>query len=159
VAENEIQNATVLAILPAREDRRCLSAVFADSNWILVFTGNIAEALGVLRSIVVGVVLCDIRFPGGHTWRDLLHEMSKMEDPPPLIVADRLADDRRWVEVLNLGAHNLLAKPFNSEEVLRAVTAACRGHENQRGPVRNWSQPEADSRDPKEASRAMGAAR
>jgi DNA-binding NtrC family response regulator len=159
VAEKEIQNAAVLAILPAREDRLSLSAAFGDSGWILVFTGNLAEALAVLRSIVVEVVLCDLCFPEGHTWRDLLHEMLKMEDPPPLIVADRLADDWLWAEVLGLGAENLLAKPFHSGEVLRAVTTACWRHEKQRGPVRKRIQPETGSRETKEAARAIAAAR
>jgi DNA-binding NtrC family response regulator len=104
VAEKEIQNATVLAILPAREDRLSLSVAFADSGWILVFTGNLREALVVLQSILVGVVLCDIRFPCGHTWKDLISQMLRMEDPPLLILADRLADDCLWVEALNLGA-------------------------------------------------------
>ena len=63
MAEKDIQNATVLAILPAGEDRLSLSAAFADSGWILVFTGRLAEALAVLGSVVVGGVLCDICLP------------------------------------------------------------------------------------------------
>ena len=64
MAEKEIRNATVLAILPAREDRLSLGVALADSGWILVFAGNLGEALAVLQSILVGVVLCDTRLTG-----------------------------------------------------------------------------------------------
>ena len=157
MAEKEFQNATVLAVLPAREDRLSLSLAFADSGWVLVFTGNLREALAVLQSILVGVVLCDTCLPGGQTWRDLIHEMLGMEDPPPLILADRLADDCLWDEALNLGAYDVLAKPFDSREVLRTVTTACRRHENRSGLVRNRKEAEA-GRECEEAARAMDAA-
>lgn len=156
MAENKIQNATVLAILPAREDRLSLSVAFAGSGWMLVFTGSLGEGLAVLQSILVGAVLCDIHLPGGHTWRDLISEMRKMGDPPPLIVTDRLADDRLWIEALNLGVYDLLAKPFGSGEALRTITTACRRHENRPRLVPSRKRPEAHP-DAKEAAQAMGA--
>jgi len=157
VAEKEIQNATVLAILPAREDRLSLSLAFADSGWILVFTGNLGEALAVLRSILVGAVLCETCLPGGDTWRELMREMLKMEAPPPLILADRLADESLWVEALNLGVYDLVAKPFDPKEVLRTVSMACRRHESRSGLVRNRRQPDARGGDSKEPALAMSA--
>ena len=157
MAEKEIRNATVLAILPAREDRLSLSVAFADSGWILVFAGNLGEALAVLQSILVGVVLCDTRLTGGHTWRELMSEMLNMEAAPPLILADRLADECLWVEALTLGVYDLLAKPFDPKEVLRAVNTACRCHENRPGRVRNRRQPQNGSRGSHEAARAMAA--
>lgn len=148
--ENGIENATVLAILPAHEDRRSLSVAFAGSGWISAFTGNLEEALAVLESVLVGVVICDVRLPGGHSFRDLINEMLKMQTPPPLILADRLADDRLWVEALNLGVYDLLATPFESKEVLRAVTLSCRCPEHRSGLMRNLK--EGGGRDSKEAA-------
>jgi DNA-binding response OmpR family regulator len=65
-------------------------------------------------------------------WQDLLWEMQKIDSPPALIVADRLADERLCVEVLNLAAHDLLAKPFDGQEVLHAVSTAFHRTENER---------------------------
>jgi hypothetical protein len=48
-----------------------------------------------------------------------------MDNPPRFIVADRLADNRLWSEVLNLGGWDLIAKPFDAKEVLHIVTVAC----------------------------------
>jgi DNA-binding response OmpR family regulator len=45
--------------------------------------------------------------------------------PPYLIITSRLADDYMWAEVLNLGAYDLLVKPFDPMEVYRVVGFAC----------------------------------
>ena len=41
-----------------------------------------------------------------------------------LIVTSRLADDRLWAEALNLGAYDVLAKPFERMELVRSVSSA-----------------------------------
>jgi DNA-binding response OmpR family regulator len=40
-------------------------------------------------------------------------------------VTSRHADDRLWAEALNLGAWDVLAKPFDPGEVVRVVNLAC----------------------------------
>jgi DNA-binding response OmpR family regulator len=46
-------------------------------------------------------------------------ESATLTDPPLLIVSSRLADEHLWAEALNLGVFDVLAKPFQSEEVLQ----------------------------------------
>ncbi len=58
------------------------------------------------------------------TWRDLLHETSRLQDAPNLIVTSRLADERLWADVLNAGGYDLLLMPFDSDEVVRILTQA-----------------------------------
>jgi DNA-binding NtrC family response regulator len=132
VAEKPITNPTILAVFPADEDRASLIDIFAHSDWKIGFTGVQAETRRALLRSAVGAVVSDSRLADGYCWQDLLREMQAMDGPPPLIVADRLADDRLWAEVLNLGAYDLLAKPFDSREVLHAVTSACRHAESER---------------------------
>jgi DNA-binding NtrC family response regulator len=133
VAEKPIANSTILAVFSAWEDRTSLASIFAHSNWKLRFTGAFPQAQIELSESQVGVVISEARLSDGHCWKDLLNEIRGLEDPLPLIVADRLADERLWSEVLNLGAYDLLAKPFDAREVLHAVTTACRRVENERG--------------------------
>jgi DNA-binding response OmpR family regulator len=40
---------------------------------------------------------------------------------PSLIVSSRLADEHLCAEALNLGAFDVLAKPFNKMDVIRSV--------------------------------------
>ena len=127
MATSRIANQTVLVVLPAADDRKSLAAILARSHWEVRFAQGEREVRTALRAgpsvVISGRELC-----GGRGWRDVLCDLQKMECPPPLIVADRLADDRLWAEVLNLGAQDLLAKPFDAAEVLHAVTAACFPH-------------------------------
>ena len=54
----------------------------------------------------------------------MLDHISLLPDPPLLIVTSRLADERLWAEALNLGAWDVLAKPFDADEVIRIVSIA-----------------------------------
>lgn len=69
------------------------------------------------------MVLCECNLLPG-TWRDLLEEIYNLPLAPTLIVGSRIADDRLWAEALNLGAWDVLAKPFEKSELLRSVSVA-----------------------------------
>ena len=43
---------------------------------------------------------------------------------PNLVVTSRLADDRLWAEVLNLGGWDVLSTPFEAAELIRVLFAA-----------------------------------
>ncbi len=59
------------------------------------------------------------------TWKPLLERFARLSAPPLLIVTSRLADDHLWAEALNLGAYDVLAKPFEVGEVARIAGLAC----------------------------------
>lgn len=54
----------------------------------------------------------------------MLEHTRDLANPPSLILTSRLADEHLWVEALNLGVWDVLAKPFDPTEVLRSVKAA-----------------------------------
>ena len=69
------------------------------------------------------LVLCDRDlFPG--SWKEILHGIKRMSNPPLLVVTSRLADEQLWAEALNLGAYDVLAKPFEVTEVNRVLSLA-----------------------------------
>lgn len=113
-------------MLPAGDDRRALEEILACSTWTVLAKITLADAYSVLKAVPIGVVITENRFPGGQCWKDLLYFMRNIPNPPPLIVADRLADDRLWAEALNLGAFDVLAKPFKSDEVRHVCESARR---------------------------------
>ena len=124
-----------MAVFPAGDDRTSLINILGRSKWKLQFTCTLREtqiALGVSP----GVVISGVRLSDDHSWNDLLYEMQKIERPPPLIVGERLADERLWAEVLNLGGYDLLATPFDAKEVRHAVSTACRRTENEQEMAR-----------------------
>jgi DNA-binding response OmpR family regulator len=59
-------------------------------------------------------------------WKDLLAAIRLLPDPPLLIVTSRLADEYLWAEVLNLGGHDVIAKPFLLAELRWVLAGAWR---------------------------------
>jgi DNA-binding NtrC family response regulator len=72
----------------------------------------------------IPVVICNHTLLDGD-WKRILTAVEKAPVPPTFLVSSRLADERLWAEVLNLGAFDLLlGGPFDREEVLRVLENA-----------------------------------
>jgi DNA-binding response OmpR family regulator len=55
--------------------------------------------------------------------------------PPLLIVASRTADEYLWAEALNLGAYDVLSKPYHPAEVIRVLSMAWLHWRNRHEPA------------------------
>ena len=123
----------VLSISPMEEDHFFLENIFNDLHGTLdpshTFKVNacatLASGLLALRKRQFEVVVCERDLPPG-SWKDVLEQVTILPDPPSLIVTSRLADERLWAEALNLGAYDVLAKPFDRSDAMRVVGAAWR---------------------------------
>ena len=115
----------VLAVSPKESDASALSHILTHSAWTLMTANDVGSARRILAQHYVHVVLCDAKLPDG-TWKDLLATVVDMSEPPQMIVTAQHADDRLWAEVLNLGAWDVLVKPFHPKEVYRTVHLAWR---------------------------------
>ncbi len=120
---------TVVSISPMESDHVFLEHVFAHSHWSVMGLRSRRQALGWLRRKPAPVVLCEESLPDGG-WREVLADLNQLPDSPVLIVTSRLADDALWAEVLNVGAYDLLMKPFDVTEVFRVVSLAWRHWRN-----------------------------
>ena len=121
-------NIAVLSVGPADEHQTALAQILQQSRWLAgtgargtVKFSDVPHTVPVsLHEGRVPIVLCD----DDSGWREMLHEFRSLPDPPSLIVTSRLADDRLWSEALNLGAYDVLAKPYDSKEVIRVLDMA-----------------------------------
>jgi DNA-binding NtrC family response regulator len=115
---------TVL-LAQARETARVsLRKILHGPNWDLREVSTCREAIAVLRRRNHPlVVICDNELPDSG-WIPLLDAVNELHSRPSLIISSRLADERMWAEVLNLGAYDLLAVPFAADEVTRTVFLA-----------------------------------
>lgn len=131
MSANFSNHVTVLVVDPSQEDHASLVTIFGSSPWgfcpepawRLKTTTNLQSAWRVLRAGRVPIVLCEYNL-GPETWRELLEQVESLNQPPFVIVTSRLADERLWAEALNLGAYDVLAKPFDRTEVMRVVSMA-----------------------------------
>jgi len=114
-----------LVVSPNEEDHWALIHILRPAGWAVDTVRTSMEALRSLAIEPASVVIVDRYLPDGN-WKTLHNQLIHMEFPPNLIVTSRLADDRLWTEVLNLGAFDVLAQPFCANEVLRCVNSADR---------------------------------
>jgi DNA-binding NtrC family response regulator len=115
----------VLAVCPFSQDHLTLQNIISHSKWVLRTTSTYAEALEILREDLIPVVISERDLPP-YSWKDLLQQLALMTNPPRLIVASNDADAQLWGEVLNLGAYDVLPKPFQSAELFPSVSSAWR---------------------------------
>lgn len=129
--ETLAQRIAVLSVSPAEEDHFYLQSIFSNPDRTLfpdlAFTitakSTISAAKSALKQGRISIVVCEYDLSPG-SWRELLEFVENLPAPPPLVVTSRVADERMWAEVLNLGGYDVLARPLISEEVIRTITSA-----------------------------------
>jgi DNA-binding NtrC family response regulator len=96
-----------------------LAGMLRAGNCTIRTANSFREARGKLASDGNPVVICESSLPDGD-WKDLL------DKTPRLIVTSPAANEALWAEVLNLGGYDVLAQPFDEQEVRRVVSSAGR---------------------------------
>jgi DNA-binding response OmpR family regulator len=114
---------TVLLVSPWAEDHESLGQIFAHTNWRLTAAATLDQAVSSLRFARQALVICEWTLHSD-AWKDLLERTIAMPSPPLLLVTGLNPDDRLWAEALNLGAYDVLPKPFDRREVVQVVSAA-----------------------------------
>jgi CheY-like chemotaxis protein len=112
--------ATLLSISPNSADHAFFQALLEGLRWHVETARSYSEGIDRLQMARPAVVVCEQELPDGG-WRDVLENLQKRGDAPPLVVTSRLADDSLWAEVLNLGGYDLLPKPLERREAERVV--------------------------------------
>jgi len=113
------------------DDHAALYAIIQhNTKWKQFNACDLVSALALIQQHEIAVVLCERDSQPG-TWIDVLDHLNAVPNAPKVIVASRLADDHLWAEAINLGAYDVLAKPFDRTEVVRSVYSAWR----------NWHRP------------------
>jgi DNA-binding response OmpR family regulator len=124
----------ILSISSNPDVHASLERILQGSGWDLLKNDTLADSFASLQQPNIAIVICDDDLSPG-TWREMVRHISRMDDPPLLIVTARLADERLWAEALNLGAHDVLARPFDPTEVIRIVGIAHQRWRNARKPA------------------------
>lgn len=122
-ARRSLRPQAALLISPLEEDHAFLQQLFGLEGWTLVSMFSLERAVAVLRENTVPVIVVERDlFPG--TWKDVLGITCLLPNPPLVIVTSLHADEFLWAEALNLGAHDVIAKPLNKVELIRILNFA-----------------------------------
>jgi len=141
--EIETRIVTVFSVSPTEEDHLSLHQVLngfrtksspastgTDLKFKVEAVPRLTLALTVLRKSRIPIVVTERDLSPG-SWKDLLDHSAGLPRPPLVIVTSRMADERLWAEALNLGAWDVLAKPFDGQEVCRVLEGAWQRWRNQ----------------------------
>jgi hypothetical protein len=131
---------SVMSLSPFLEDHTALEHLFVSGGWdhsrkwLLHASFTLEAAISALQKENLPIIIAESDLRSA-TWRDLPQQTSVLSDPPLVIVSSQLADEQLWAEALNLGAYNVLAKPFQSDECRHVLEAAWSSWTNRHGAV------------------------
>jgi two-component system OmpR family response regulator len=114
----------ILCISGHPGDARKLSEMLHALPLILDQVESVRQARAQLQLQTYDAVLTEAALPDGN-WLDVLHLVRECPRQMAVVVTDAKADSRLWAEILNLGAFDLLAQPFDEPEVRRILYNAC----------------------------------
>jgi len=113
----------ILFISPSTEDARTLNLMLDALPASVSHALSLKEADALLNSGSFQVVVTEARLPDGE-WTDVVQRVRKSGRKVAVVVTDRFADGRFWIEVLDGGAYDLLPQPFYRGEVQRILSSA-----------------------------------
>jgi putative two-component system response regulator len=103
--------------------RRVLRLRLSGEGYVCEEADNARQALHVLETIPVGLVLLDIKMPG-KSGIELLPEIKETYPDTAVIMATAINDIDVAIQCLKAGADDYICKPFNLEEVSLTVQRA-----------------------------------
>jgi DNA-binding response OmpR family regulator len=114
----------ILFVSDARADQVALRRSLAQIPCKIVTTDTYRKALQLLQRDRISIIICESNLRDG-TWRDMLNSLNILPEKPIFIVSSRCAEEYLWAEVLNLGGFEVIAKPFNIQELRNVIESAC----------------------------------
>jgi DNA-binding response OmpR family regulator len=105
-------------------------------GYMVIAVATRSEALDVVRSTPLGLVIADVKLPDGDGL-DIVREARAAPVPPPIIVVTGFASDANQQQALEAGASAYLAKPFSVSTFTTLVDrlAAPRTDRNREGGI------------------------
>ena len=115
----------MLIVSSAPQERQALAEMLGMHACPRYWTSAVREAKEWLTNHSSHVVVCDESLPDGK-WHELWEHVQRLPNPPLFIVSAYSTDARLWAEVLNVGAYDVIVKPYEKHEVSRILQHACR---------------------------------
>lgn len=114
----------MLATLISPVEYASLVEILPEPCWTIHWAPYFTDIEAPLRSASIGLVVCGGRREHACCWKDVWNQVQRVPFVPQFIVADPVADEDLWVEVLHFGCYDLLRTPFDPEQALRVVSRA-----------------------------------
>ena len=103
--------------------REAAGRVLGQQHYQVLMAASAEEALELLRSVPVALVICDERMPG-RSGTDLLRALRLGGSHVPVVLVTAFGDRAQMAEALAGGAFDYLAKPVSAPHLLGVVRRA-----------------------------------
>ncbi len=114
---------TILIVDDEKNYPMILSAVLEDAGYKAVTASSGMEALDVLDSCLVDLVLTDVTMPG-MSGIDLLENVKKIKPDLPVIIMTAHGSVEKAVDAMRKGAYTFILKPFENEGLIAHISKA-----------------------------------
>jgi len=118
-----VEPVRLVAITDDAENSGLLQRIADAYRWRISVVASSEAALTVLKEQPTPLVICD-RDLAGEDWHDVLAKIAALPQAVCVLLASRVVDDYIWRQVIRHHGYDLVSKPFQSEELRRAVTFA-----------------------------------
>jgi two-component system, NtrC family, response regulator len=111
---------TILIVDDEKHYRLILSEVLEEEGYQSFTAASGMEALDILKSQIIDVVLTDVKMPG-MTGIDLLEKIKEINPELPVIIMTAFGSVEKAVEAMQKGAYTFILKPFENEALIAHI--------------------------------------
>ncbi|HKJ98273.1 MAG TPA: sigma-54 dependent transcriptional regulator [Desulfotignum sp.] len=111
---------TILIVDDEKHYRLVLSEVLQEEGYASFTAASGMEALDLLHSQVIDLVLTDVKMPG-MTGIDLLEKIKEITPELPVIIMTAFGSVEKAVEAMHKGAYTFILKPFENETLIAHI--------------------------------------
>jgi len=113
----------LVAINQNAGDSETLRQIAASYGWKIAIVGSSDAAIALLKEQPTPLVICDSDITG-EAWSDVLGKIAALPQAVCVLLASRVVDDYLWKQVIRHHGYDVVVKPFQPEQLRRAVTFA-----------------------------------
>ncbi len=114
---------TILIVDDEKNYPMVLSAVLEDAGYKTLTAASGVEALDILNSCLVDLVLTDVTMPG-MSGIDLLENIKKIKPNLPVIIMTAFGSVEKAVDAMHKGAYTFIPKPFENDALTAHISKA-----------------------------------
>ncbi|MDZ7667713.1 MAG: sigma-54 dependent transcriptional regulator [Desulfotignum sp.] len=111
---------TILIVDDEKHYRLILSEVLQEEGYDSFTAASGMEALDILKSQIIDLVLTDVKMPG-MTGIDLLENIKEINPDLPVIIMTAFGSVEKAVEAMHKGAYTFVLKPFENEALIAQI--------------------------------------
>jgi len=123
VAARAVEPVKLVAITQKPDDSAALRQIAEDNRWRISIVESSDAAIASLNEQPTPLVICD-RDLSAEDWRDVLAKIAALPQAVCVLLASRVVDDYLWRQVIRHHGYDVVSKPFQPEDLRRAVTFA-----------------------------------